>query len=949
MKRLLFLLLLIPALAFGQDVYMYNSKPLIYNNKIITYPDIPYYSDFNFWIEGRSGLTLPDVFGNDATILTPVYKSSNSSTHCNDGDKTRVDEHIFDGDDYTFYLSFLPDATNSRIFLFGGATANAKRGIEVRKSAAGSVQVWADDNIVNRILNTHSGLTLTGWCEIHIQVNGTTKQMISTIVHAGGTSGPTTLDISSFTFNTNDNDVNYKSAYSPYATYNIKKFTGLVTLANCRLDGYVTGLQMWFPEFISGTDVSGNGNHFYCRMNESDKFYTDKTTYLLDKGYSIYKRADVNDFYIPHDINGTPITRIFLSEVAANRFVLNKSVDGNDGYFNLADAMIEFQGDVFDRSDTDIYTDEARLNYYDVANPKRWHSEEINRLIMNDYFNNGYKGLVFPKCESNSYEDRDYLKEIFAYNTNKTGNKFNAVLSYTGDLSINSMIYLKTPYTQVPLITAVENSEFTIQINNDIYYSYADIKEKTDLIQVINGNEDFMSGLFRWLMSNSAYEDKLLSLYQSGFVIANEDGKYLRLPFLFMNSYPYGQCLELAQFAYAIVKNYSISNNSVWRLGGVGHAVNNNADAYMDLLYGILLYSDRYETVNATEIEADKYLWTEPIRIYDEIYRQRAGTAFDEDNWNELVGGGSQANLYDIPAIDNLTMLLPANATLIFPVQTANIPQNDQSVNLDCYNQAVITATTGIVGDVDMPFLLLQITGTGTVVVDEITYNLPANEAALKAVLQGYAKFYHSFEITANTGGIVAEYLVSPRLLQLYKNNTYSLTTISGSVTVGKATTASAVPTRILSIETNNEDVLWSMSQDRFQKSTSILAPMTGEAGNERRFIYFYKDGLRPPLGVALPNTINAQVVIAGTPVYDDCFAPIMTPKADDFVGSLEITLISVDDANIYYTTDGSDPDATDILYTTPFTISATTTIKAICIKADYGDSNIISRVITKL
>jgi len=932
MKKLLFILLFFSQLVSGQ--------------KVITYPSFIYYYNLNFLAEGRSGLTLPATFGSDATILTPVYKSSDSDNRFHTGNKTRADEKVFDGNDYTIYLKFLPTADNSRVFLFGGGTDNAKRGIEIRKTSSTAIYVYAADDIVNKIYNAHTSLTLTDWTEILIQINGTTKEMVSTVYHAGGTSVKT-LDISAFTFNDNNNDANWGDAYAKFALTNIKKFSGIKTIDNCRLSSYVTDLQMWYPEVFSGTDVSGNNNYLgaAAAMDNDDKYYADNTTYLLDNGYSIYRNASKINWYIPHDINGNVIDRTVYQRVRA------KSVDGNADYFNLADAMIEFQGDAFDRSNTTIYTDEARLNYYDAANPKRWHSEELNRLIMNDYFNDGYKGIIFPSCSSNSYDDRGYLKEIFAYNTNKSGSELNAVLSYTGDLAIDTMIYLKTPYTQVPFITAVENSEFTIQINNSIFYSYADIKAKTDLIQEINEDEDFMSKIYRWVMSNSAFclTTQLLSLYQDGFVIVNEDAKYLRLPFLFMNSYPYGRCAELAQFAYGVIENYSIASNNAWKLGGVGHMVDNNADAYIDPLYGILLYSGKYETANVTEIEADKYLWTEPLRIYDYMYRERGGTDFTEAYWNEISGGSALAGFSDTPDVDNMTMKLPATATLTLPVKTANVPQTDQGENLTAYNHGVVNAATGVTGDVDMPFILLQVTGTGAVIVDDTTYTLPADEATLKTKLQLYTKFYHAFEITANTGGIEAEYLVSPRLLQLYSNNNYYLNIISGDVEVSKVTTSDIAPTFIANINTNDDDITWSITQDEFFQSNSILVPTTGEGASESRFVYYYKDGLRPPIDEVASNSTTIQEITAGTSVYDDCFAPIMTPKVDDFSGSLEITLTSVDDANIYYTTDGSDPDATDTLYSAPFTISATTTVKAICIKTDYGDSNIISREITKL
>ena len=63
-----------------------------------------------------------------------------------------------------------------------------------------------------------------------------------------------------------------------------------------------------------------------------------------------------------------------------------------------------------------------------------------------------------------------------------------------------------------------------------------------------------------------------------------------------------------------------------------------------------------------------------------------------------------------------------------------------------------------------------------------------------------------------------------------------------------------------------------------------------------------------------------------------------------------ETSLVSIsgpDGATIYYSENGDDPDANDTLYTQPFTIDETTTIKAIAIK-DGVSSQVTTKVFTK-
>ena len=65
------------------------------------------------------------------------------------------------------------------------------------------------------------------------------------------------------------------------------------------------------------------------------------------------------------------------------------------------------------------------------------------------------------------------------------------------------------------------------------------------------------------------------------------------------------------------------------------------------------------------------------------------------------------------------------------------------------------------------------------------------------------------------------------------------------------------------------------------------------------------------------------------------------------FTESTQVSLSGPDGAEIHYTTDGSTPTAESALYSEAFTLSATTTVKAIAIK-DGQSSEVASRVFTK-
>ena len=68
--------------------------------------------------------------------------------------------------------------------------------------------------------------------------------------------------------------------------------------------------------------------------------------------------------------------------------------------------------------------------------------------------------------------------------------------------------------------------------------------------------------------------------------------------------------------------------------------------------------------------------------------------------------------------------------------------------------------------------------------------------------------------------------------------------------------------------------------------------------------------------------------------------APTISPNGGTFVGSQQVTLSHNDaDAAIYYTLDGSDPTTSSTLYSAPFTISETTTVKAIAVRNGVSSS----------
>ena len=84
-------------------------------------------------------------------------------------------------------------------------------------------------------------------------------------------------------------------------------------------------------------------------------------------------------------------------------------------------------------------------------------------------------------------------------------------------------------------------------------------------------------------------------------------------------------------------------------------------------------------------------------------------------------------------------------------------------------------------------------------------------------------------------------------------------------------------------------------------------------------------------------------------PTRETVQTPVISPNGGTFSGSQQVTITcATQGAQIYYTTDGAEPTAAAALYTAPFTITSTTTVKAIALKDGMNDSAVAQAKFTK-
>ena len=130
--------------------------------------------------------------------------------------------------------------------------------------------------------------------------------------------------------------------------------------------------------------------------------------------------------------------------------------------------------------------------------------------------------------------------------------------------------------------------------------------------------------------------------------------------------------------------------------------------------------------------------------------------------------------------------------------------------------------------------------------------------------------------------------------------------------------------------------------------------------------IYYTTDNTAPSTSstaytgaITLSNTTVLRAIASGGDFGDSPEATgtytievddlVASPASTKFTGSTSVALTcATSGVSIYYTTDGSTPDATDTLYSTAISVTSTTTIKAIGIKANTTSSPILSETYTK-
>jgi hypothetical protein len=543
----------------------------------------------------------------------------------------------------------------------------------------------------------------------------------------------------------------------------------------------------------------------------------------------------------------------------------------------------------------------------------------------------------------------DTAKSLFPTKvlTNITaGLKGSAIAGILNQNAVNSIpvndesnFELLDPYTEVIKITADSDSEFEVNINKGFFYSTDDVIAEINAVPKLHENEDFLTRLFRWFISNSFTWQSIGlhgdTIYKNPIIQTNSIG----LELCGGVSGWFSNILSLF-YDRADIRAFSFDP------GGVDCGM---ANEHTDVVDWFLGYKGYYDISSLEEQQADTKLVSEPLRKTSHNSMDYTVAA----SWYSAMT--RNLGREDYPVLSTVySCKLPESAEMLFPVKSTNQPKGSGTVNevLASYVNAIITVPSGVVGIVQMPLCICRVTGAGTVKINNITYTLPTDEAALLTVLQDFLIVYNQVEVLTNTGGIVIEYLVHHRRCLLFESNQIKLRKISGDVSLSKVETALIVPTLTYNVTTDHKFTMNNYLFYNGNKSLKVPANPPTILGNNARIFTFY-----PISGSTRPQFIlnhtdedadSSVNIVAGSAVLDQCFASKLLPIDSEFTSSLELSFVTYDGSSCYYTLDGSTPDQTKTLYTTPFTITESKTVRWINIKEGYANSHINTRFIPK-
>ncbi len=192
-----------------------------------------------------------------------------------------------------------------------------------------------------------------------------------------------------------------------------------------------------------------------------------------------------------------------------------------------------------------------------------------------------------------------------------------------------------------------------------------------------------------------------------------------------------------------------------------------------------------------------------------------------------------------------------------------------------------------------------------------------------------------AFEASQGTGTNPPKYYTSGAAARFYPNNTFTITPKNGAVitSVKLVAVANYVSTPVYSVDGGAETgatldgVTYSITG--LNASNSFVLRNSATASNFR---------------LATVEVTYTGGAAAGTVVA----TPTITPATGNYYEAQTVSIeTATADATIHYTTDGTEPSTSSPVYTAPFAVSTTTTVKAIAVATGKTNSSVATVTLT--
>lgn len=128
-------------------------------------------------------------------------------------------------------------------------------------------------------------------------------------------------------------------------------------------------------------------------------------------------------------------------------------------------------------------------------------------------------------------------------------------------------------------------------------------------------------------------------------------------------------------------------------------------------------------------------------------------------------------------------------------------------------------------------------------------------------------------------------------------------------------------------------------------KVGSVVATTSNTVTEKITFTSNYQYvGIRSNDGAVQASEIKIEW--SSDPIPEKLATPVITPGTGTYYKSQSVTISAAGGATIYYTIDGTTPNTSSSVYSSPIAVSSATTIKAYAVKASYEDSDVATAVL---